>query len=129
MGVWFSCFTTTVQPSRRARSGQAYWGVAGIAERTTAVACSRSSSVNIALAFVAARPDKSCPSRFSRTSAARLRALVRSQRRQTSIAPSAAAHEDVGSRSLAPLPHDPVHYPLVPHRRGRRIGREAPVEA
>ena len=30
-GVWFSCLTQTSQPISRASSGQAYWGVGGIA--------------------------------------------------------------------------------------------------
>src|SRR5580704_16678900 len=45
IGVWFSCFTQTVQPARLRSLGHAYCGVAVITRYTRADACSSSSSV------------------------------------------------------------------------------------
>src|SRR4029077_17840785 len=45
VGVWFSCFTHTVQPPRLRSLGHAYWGVGAITRYTRVAARSSSSSV------------------------------------------------------------------------------------
>src|SRR5262249_12504896 len=45
VGVWFSCFTHTSHPIRRARRGHAYCGVGGTTRRTDWAAASNSASV------------------------------------------------------------------------------------
>src|SRR5215467_773546 len=45
VGVWFSCFTHTVQPLRLRSLGQEYWGVGAITRYTRSAAQSSSSSV------------------------------------------------------------------------------------
>src|SRR5215475_1736621 len=45
VGVWFSCFTHTVQPARLRSLGHAYWGVGDITRYTRVAARSSSSSV------------------------------------------------------------------------------------
>src|SRR5262249_53556294 len=46
VGVWFSCFTHTVQPARLPSLGHAYWGVGDITRYTSVAARSSSSSVS-----------------------------------------------------------------------------------
>src|SRR5215471_15391959 len=45
VGVWFSCFTHTVQPLRSRSLGHEYWGVGAITRYTRLAARSSSSSV------------------------------------------------------------------------------------
>ena len=45
IGVWFSCFTHTVQPARSSSNGQRYCGVGGIVRYTIGAAASISSMV------------------------------------------------------------------------------------
>src|SRR5215469_5301436 len=45
VGVWFSCFTQTVQPPRLRSLGHEYWGVGAITRYTRLAARSSSSSV------------------------------------------------------------------------------------
>src|SRR5882762_10062312 len=64
VGVWFSCFTHTVQPVRLRSLGHAYWGVGAITRYTRVAAWSSSSSVadvrDSAIGFSVKREVRRC---------------------------------------------------------------------